>query len=60
MMIDNNIKVRKTIEYLRELADNLENNNVYLNQTTIESRNICYNVEEETLTIQILKAVNNG
>ncbi len=60
MMMDNRKETEKTINYLRDLADKLENNQVHLNDIVIESRNVCWNVEEETLTMQILKAVNNG
>lgn len=60
MMMDNRKETEKTISYLRDLADKLENNQVHLNEIVIESRNVCWNVEEETLTMQVLKAVNNG
>lgn len=60
MMMDNRKETEETINYLRDLADKLENNQVHLNDIVIESRNVCWNVEEETLTMQILKAVNNG
>lgn len=60
MKLDNKIETEKTVNYLRTLADMLENNQVHLNDITIESRNVCWNVEEETLTMQVLKAVNNG
>jgi hypothetical protein len=60
MKLDNKIETEKTVNYLRTLADMLENNQVHLNDITIEARNICWNVEEETLTLQTVKAVNNG
>lgn len=60
MTLDNKVETQKTINYLRDLADKLENNQVHLNEIVIESRNVCWNVEEETLTMQILKAVDNG
>lgn len=60
MNIDNKVETQKTIDYLRDLADKLENNQIHLNKIVIESRNVCWNVEEETLTMQVLKAVNNG
>lgn len=60
MMLDNRKETEKTISYLRELADRLEKCEVGLNDITIEARNICWNVEEETLTLQTVKAVNNG
>lgn len=60
MNLDNKIETQKTIDYLRDLADKLENNQIHLNEIVIESRNVCWNVEEETLTMQVLKAVNNG
>jgi hypothetical protein len=60
MKLDNKIETEKTVNYLRTLADMLENNKVHLNDITIEARNICWNVEEETLTLQTVKAVNNG
>ncbi|MGS9609557.1 hypothetical protein ACQWKN_22180 [Salmonella enterica subsp. enterica serovar Infantis] len=60
MTLDNKVETQKTINYLRDLADKLENNKVHLNEIVIESRNVCWNVEEETLTMQILKAVDNG
>lgn len=60
MNLDNKVETQKTIDYLRDLADKLENNKIHLNEIVIESRNVCWNVEEETLTMQVLKAVNNG
>lgn len=60
MNLDNKIETEKTVNYLRTLADMLENNQVHLNDITIEARNICWNVEEETLTLQTVNAVNNG
>lgn len=60
MNLDNKVETQKTIDYLRDLADKLENNQVHLNEIVIESRNVCWNVEEETLTMQVLKAVDNG
>lgn len=60
MTLDNKLETQKTIDYLRDLADKLENNQIHLNEIVIESRNVCWNVEEETLTMQVLKAVNNG
>ena len=60
MNTDNKVETQKTINYLRDLADKLENNQSHLNEIVIESRNVCWNVEEETLTMQVLKAVNNG
>lgn len=60
MNLDNKVETQKTINYLRDLADKLENNQIHLNEIVIESRNVCWNVEEETLTMQVLKAVNNG
>ncbi|AWY04315.1 hypothetical protein HOT39_gp13 [Escherichia phage LL5] len=60
MTLDNKVETQKTIDYLRDLADKLENNQIHLNKIVIESRNVCWNVEEETLTMQVLKAVNNG
>lgn len=60
MNTDNKVETQKTINYLRDLADKLENNQIHLNEIVIESRNIFLNVEEETLTMQVLKAVNNG
>ena len=60
MKLDNKIETEKTVNYLRTLADMLENNQVHLNDITIKARNICWNVEEETLTLQTVKAVNNG
>lgn len=60
MNLDNKVETQKTIDYLRDLADKLENNQIHLNEIVIESRNVCWNVEEETLTIQVLKAVDNG
>lgn len=60
MNLDNKVETQKTIDYLRDLADKLENNQIHLNEIVIESRNVCWNVEEETLTMQVLKAVNNG
>lgn len=57
---DNKVETQKTINYLRDLADKLENNQIHLNEIVIESRNVCWNVEEETLTMQVLKAVDNG
>lgn len=60
MNIDNKVETQKTINYLRDLADKLENNQIHLNEIVIESRNVCWNVEEETLTMQVLKAVDNG
>ncbi len=60
MNLDNKVETQKTIDYLRDLADKLENNQIHLNEIVIESRNICWNVEEETLTMQVLKAVDNG
>lgn len=57
---DNKVETQKTINYLRDLADKLENNKIHLNEIVIESRNVCWNVEEETLIMQVLKAVNNG
>ncbi|UTQ80606.1 hypothetical protein Motto_72 [Pseudomonas phage Motto] len=60
MILDNDIATTKTINYLRTLADMLENKQVYVNDISIESRNVCWNVEEETLTLQTMKAVNNG
>lgn len=58
--LDNKVETQKTINYLRDLADKLENNHVHLNEIFIESRNVCWSVEEETLTMQVLKAVDNG
>lgn len=60
MNLDNKVETQKTIDYLRDLADKLENNQIHLNEIIIESRNVCWNVEEETLTMQVLKAVDNG
>lgn len=60
MNLDNKVETQKTIDYLRDLADKLENNQIHLNEIVIESRNVCLNVEEETLTMQVLKAVDNG
>jgi hypothetical protein len=60
MNLDNKVETQKTINYLRDLADKLENNHVHLNEIFIESRNVCWSVEEETLTMQVLKAVDNG
>lgn len=60
MILDNDIVTQKTINYLRTLADMLENKQVYVNDISIESRNVCWNVEEETLTLQTMKAANNG
>lgn len=60
MILDNDIVTQKTINYLRTLADMLENKQVYVNDISIEARNVCWNVEEETLTLQTMKAVNNG
>nr|DAH97854.1 MAG TPA: hypothetical protein [Caudoviricetes sp.] len=60
MNLDNKVETQKTINYLRDLADKLENNQIHLNEIVIESRNVCWNVEEETLTMQVLKAVDNG
>lgn len=60
MNLDNKVEMQKTIDYLRDLADKLENNQIHLNEIVIESRNVCWNVEEETLTMQVLKAVDNG
>ena len=60
MNLDNKVETQKTIDYLRDLADKLENNQIHLNEIVIESRNACWNVEEETLTMQVLKAVDNG
>lgn len=60
MNTDNKVETQKTINYLRDLADKLENNQIHLNEIVIESRNVCWNVEEETLTMQVLKVVNNG
>lgn len=60
MNIDNKVETQKTIDYLRDLSDKLENNQIHLNEIVIKSRNVCWNVEEETLTMQVLKAVNNG
>ncbi|HAC8812715.1 TPA_asm: hypothetical protein G0I71_22075 [Salmonella enterica] len=60
MNLDNKVETQKTIDYLRDMADKLENNQIHLNEIVIESRNVCWNVEEETLTMQVLKAVNNG
>lgn len=60
MNLDNKVETQKTIDYLRDLADKLENNQIHLNKIVIESRNVYWNVEEETLTMQVLKAVNNG
>lgn len=60
MILDNDIATTKTINYLRTLADMLENKQIYVNDISIESRNVCWNVEEETLTLQTMKAVNNG
>lgn len=60
MNLDNKVETQKTIDYLRDLADKLENNQIHLNEIVIESRNVCWNVEEETLTMQVLKAVENG
>lgn len=60
MNLDNKVETQKTIDYLRDLADKLENNQIHLNEIVIESRNVCWNVEEETLTLQTVKAVNNG
>ena len=60
MNLDNKAETQRTINYLRDLADKLENNQVHLNEIVIESRNVCWNVEEETLTMQVLKAVDNG
>ena len=60
MNTDNKVETQKTINYLRDLADKLENNQSHLNEIVIESRNVCWNVEEETLTLQTVKAVNNG
>ncbi|ARK07656.1 hypothetical protein [Citrobacter phage CF1 DK-2017] len=60
MNTDNKVETQKTINYLRDLADKLENNQIHLNEIVIESRNVCWNVEEETLTMQVLKAVDNG
>lgn len=60
MNLDNKVETQKTIDYLRDLDDKLENNQIHLNEIVIESRNVCWNVEEETLTMQVLKAVDNG
>lgn len=60
MNTDNKVETQKAINYLRDLADKLENNQIHLNEIVIESRNVCWNVEEETLTMQVLKAVDNG
>lgn len=60
MNLDNKVETQKTIDYLRDLANKLENNQIHLNEIVIESRNVCWNVEEETLTMQVLKAVDNG
>ncbi|EBN6978946.1 hypothetical protein DWS90_23255 [Salmonella enterica subsp. enterica serovar Give] len=60
MNTDNKVETQKTIDYLRDLADKLENNKIHLNEIVIESRNVCWNVEEETFTMQVLKAVDNG
>lgn len=60
MNLDNKVETQKTIDYLRDLADKLENNQIHLSEIVIESRNVCWNVEEETLTMQVLKAVDNG
>ncbi|EDV3179112.1 hypothetical protein CSP48_004025 [Salmonella enterica subsp. arizonae] len=60
MTLDNKLETQKTINYLRDMADKIENNQVHLNEIIIESRNVCWSVEEETLTMQVLKAVDNG
>lgn len=60
MNLDNKVETQKAIDYLRDIADKLENNKIHLNEIVIESRNVCWNVEEETLTMQVLKAVDNG
>lgn len=60
MILNNNLETEKTIAYLRDLADKLESDRVHLSEVTIESRNVCWQIEEETLTIQVLKVVDNG
>lgn len=60
MILNNNLETEKTIAYLRDLADKLESDRVHLNEVTIESRNVCWQIEEETLTIQVLKVADNG
>lgn len=60
MNIDNRKETEKTVMYLRSLANRIERGEVMLNDVVIESRNICWNIEEETLTLQTIKAVNNG
>lgn len=60
MILDNRKETEKTVMYLRSLANRIERGEVMLNDVVIESRNICWNIEEETLTLQTIKAVNNG
>lgn len=60
MNLDNKAETQKTINYLRDLADKLERKEIHLHDVVIESRNIGWSHEEETLTLQFFKAVDNG
>lgn len=60
MMLDNKAETEKTIMYLRTVANMLERGEVALENVTIASECINWNIEREEINIQLLKAVNNG
>lgn len=60
MTLDNKFETQKTINYLRALADALENCEAALNDVCIESKNHGWTQIEETLTIQYFKVNDNG
>lgn len=60
MMLDNKTETKKTITYLRLIADKLERGEFHLTEVFIESRCINWNIEEEEVSIKTVKAVNNG
>lgn len=59
MMMDNSSETEKTIKYLRNLADKLENGECHLENMEILVRNLDWHIEREELNIQVIKAVNN-
>lgn len=60
MTFDNKRETELTIAYLRDLADMLEGGNYHLSDILIESRSICWNIEEEEFNVKFVRSVNNG
>lgn len=60
MMLDNKTETQKTINYLRTVADMLENGEYYLENISISAHNIDWSIEREEINLQLLKAVDNG